>query len=78
MGICLPKSEGGLGLKDLFSWNQACVMQNLWAIFFQIWLIMDSLDSPLCAEGKELMGGFSFTMLQLGMEKAVEIKNLGT
>ena len=27
--ICYPKSEGGLGLKDLFSWNQACIMQNI-------------------------------------------------
>ncbi|XP_039021875.1 uncharacterized protein LOC120154125 [Hibiscus syriacus] len=24
--ICLPKSEGGLGLKDLKTWNKACMM----------------------------------------------------
>ena len=30
--ICFPKSEGGLGLKDLITWNQACVLQNIWAI----------------------------------------------
>ena len=30
--ICTPKSEGGLGLKDLKSWNHACVLQNIWAI----------------------------------------------
>ena len=28
----MPKSEGGLGLKELVSWNQSCVMQNIWAI----------------------------------------------
>ena len=30
--ICLPKSEGGLGLKDIISWNTACMLQNIWAI----------------------------------------------
>ena len=30
--ICSPKSEGSLGLKDSVSWNQACVLQNIWAI----------------------------------------------
>ena len=27
--ICYPKSEGGLGIKKLSSWNQACVMQSI-------------------------------------------------
>ena len=27
--ICLPKSEGGLGLKDIISWNTACMLQNI-------------------------------------------------
>ncbi|CAL1351994.1 unnamed protein product [Linum trigynum] len=26
--ICLPKKEGGLGLRDLYTWNVACVWQN--------------------------------------------------
>ena len=30
--ICYPKSDGGLRLKDLKSWNHACVLQNIWAI----------------------------------------------
>ena len=30
--MCLPKSESGLGLKKLVSWNQACIIQNIWAI----------------------------------------------
>ena len=30
--ICYPKSEGDLGLNDLVSWNQPCVLQNIWAI----------------------------------------------
>ena len=39
--ICHPKSEGGLGLKDMLSWNQACIMQNVWAIISKagsIWI----------------------------------------
>ena len=30
--ICHPKSEGGLGLKELVSWNKACRLQSIWAI----------------------------------------------
>ena len=31
--ICLPKAEGGLGLKDILSWNKACMIQHIWQIF---------------------------------------------
>ena len=27
--ICYPKNEGGLGLKDITSWNKACIVQNI-------------------------------------------------
>lgn len=28
--ICLPKNEGGLGIKDLISWNKALMIRHLW------------------------------------------------
>ena len=31
--ICYPKAEGGLGLKDVISWNQVCILHHLWSIF---------------------------------------------
>ena len=39
--VCYPKAEGGLGLKDILSWNQACMIQHLWSIFTRsgsIWI----------------------------------------
>ena len=39
--VCHPRSEGGLGLKDMASWNKACIMQNIWAIICKagsIWI----------------------------------------
>ena len=39
--VCFPKSEGGLGLEDLVSWNKACVLQSIWAIISKsgsIWI----------------------------------------
>ncbi|XP_022761474.1 uncharacterized protein LOC111307662 [Durio zibethinus] len=39
--ICFSKSEGGLGLKDIVSWNQACLMKNMQDIFIKagpIWI----------------------------------------
>lgn len=29
---CLPKEEGGLGLRDLFSWNRAAIFYHLWRL----------------------------------------------
>lgn len=31
--VCLPKQEGGLGIKDLQIWNEAAVAKNLWRCF---------------------------------------------
>ena len=33
--ICLPKAEGGLGVKDILSWNRACIIQNIWSLITQ-------------------------------------------
>lgn len=30
--LCLPKSDGGLGIKDLTLWNKVCVLKNLWSL----------------------------------------------
>ena len=34
--VCYPKSEGGLGLKDITNWNKACIIQNIWSIFTKV------------------------------------------
>ncbi|CAA7026629.1 unnamed protein product [Microthlaspi erraticum] len=39
--LSYPKSEGGLGLKDIESWNNACGLKLLWMLFFRagsIWV----------------------------------------
>ncbi|XVF88014.1 hypothetical protein PTKIN_Ptkin19aG0015400 [Pterospermum kingtungense] len=33
--VCFPKAEEGFGLKDIYTWNQASIMKNLWDIFMQ-------------------------------------------
>ena len=33
--ICLPKVEGGLGVKDMLNWNRACIIQNTWSLITQ-------------------------------------------
>ena len=33
--MCYPKAESGLGIKDIFSWNNACIIQNIWSILTQ-------------------------------------------
>lgn len=39
--VCLPKAEGGLGVKDLLSWNRACFMHSIKYIMMKdgsIWI----------------------------------------
>ncbi|CAA7020346.1 unnamed protein product [Microthlaspi erraticum] len=39
--LCFPKEEGGLGLKDISSWNNACLLKLIWLLFFRagsIWV----------------------------------------
>ena len=33
--ICHPKSEWRLDLKDMYIWNQTCMIQNMWDIIVQ-------------------------------------------
>jgi hypothetical protein len=34
--VCLPKQEGGLGLKRVEDWNKAIVMKHIWNLFTQV------------------------------------------
>lgn len=39
--ISQPKSEGGLGLRNLSSWNETCGLKLIWMLFFRggsIWV----------------------------------------
>jgi hypothetical protein len=31
--LCLPKEEGGLGIKKLEEWNRATMMRHIWNLF---------------------------------------------
>ncbi|CAG7872166.1 unnamed protein product, partial [Brassica rapa] len=33
--VCKPKEEGGLGVKDLLTWNKACCLRLIWLLFFR-------------------------------------------
>ena len=33
--VTLTKDQGGLGVKDLHSWNLACILKLIWMIFFR-------------------------------------------
>lgn len=39
--MTLTKDQGGLGVKDLLNWNQACILKLVWLLFFRpdsIWV----------------------------------------
>jgi hypothetical protein len=36
--ICVPKKEGGLGIKRLEVWNKASMMIHIWSLFARVGL----------------------------------------
>lgn len=32
LDVCLPKEEGGLGLKQVSQWNKAVIMKLIWLL----------------------------------------------
>lgn len=52
--ITKPKSEGGLGIKNLFIWNKACMLRLVWMLFTQAgsiwaaWYREEILGGSLC------------------------------
>ena len=33
--ICLPREEGGLGLRRVKDWNDATIMKHIWNLFYR-------------------------------------------
>lgn len=51
--VTKEKSQGGLGIKDLYTWNRACTLKLIWLLFFQsgsvwvTWFKSEILDNDL-------------------------------
>jgi len=61
--ICLPKKEGGLGIKRLATWNQVSML-NHYGIFFSVRFSVGCLDPRKLVEREEFLAG-----LHLELEK---------
>lgn len=35
--VCMPKDEGGLGLKSLTDWNKSAVLRHKWSLYTKAW-----------------------------------------
>jgi hypothetical protein len=45
--VCVPKNEGGLGLRRLDDWNLATILRPIWALFASlgfIWVVWVKLN----------------------------------
>lgn len=75
--VCKPKSEGGLGLKALLSWNHTCIIQHIWAILMQARCLWKCLDKGICLEREEFDANILHAKQQLELEEINETKALG-
>ena len=54
--VCIPKSQGGSGLKKLDIWNEALLIKNLWSIASDknyLWLKWVNMVKP---RGRNILG----------------------
>lgn len=69
--MCLPRSEGGLGCRDLASWNIALMLKHLWCIVKgNDQLIWVEWRQHFFIEEKKYMGSKNTRNLLLELEKA--------
>jgi hypothetical protein len=57
--LCLPKKDGGLGIKKLKEWNHAAVMRHIWIMEFvcEIRVSLGCVGACSVVKGEELLGG---------------------
>ncbi|XP_016675141.1 uncharacterized protein [Gossypium hirsutum] len=54
--ICSPKSEGGLGLRDLEVWNNVCILQHIRSILAEEGSLSVAWNKEYVYEGEEVLG----------------------
>ena len=84
--VCLPKREGGLGIKDVDSWNKAATLKHLWHLcqalgtvtgcLHQLCLVQ--LGQDLSYQKQEHLGTKVIWRMLLGLEKNDEAEALGS
>lgn len=66
--VCLPKIGGGLGIKQILDWNNACVMRVIWLLIIGAYglrglmliLSKKGTSGPLMSLAFALMAGGKF------------------
>ena len=53
--VCLPKQEGGLGLKRIEEWNKAAVLKHIWHLFTQAGSLWVAWVHDVLLKGKSFL-----------------------
>jgi hypothetical protein len=72
--LCLPKKDGGLGIKKLEEWNCAAMMRHIWIMEFvcEIRVSLGCVGACSVVKGEELLGGSYSSDLFLELEEVVK------
>jgi hypothetical protein len=66
--VCVPKKEGGLGLKRLDVWNQAVMLKHIWNLFAQVGSLWVAWVEKNWLKGEELLASSYTSTLLLELE----------
>ncbi|CAL1371966.1 unnamed protein product [Linum trigynum] len=72
--VALPRAEGGLGFKDLSSWNKACLARHIWGVLSDQKNSLDCLVKGLQTSKPRHLGGTNERFL--GLEQNPKLRDL--
>ncbi|OMO78705.1 reverse transcriptase [Corchorus capsularis] len=72
--ISHPKSEGGLSLKNMTIWNQACILKHLWSIFVQSGSLWIAWIHAYILKGSNIMEIPSLQRYSWNMKKLLKLR----
>ena len=76
--ICNPKEEDGLGLKDDLSWNQACILQNIWAIISKSGSLWIAWIETYVLKGRSIWEVSNTQTSSWNWKKLLQLRNLAS
>ena len=74
--VCHSKDEGGLGLKDILSWNQASMIQHLWSIFSKLGSIWIAWIHAYELKGRNIWQASMFASCSWSWKKILQLRSL--
>jgi hypothetical protein len=63
--LCLPKKEGGMGIKKLEEYNRVAIMRHIWSFLVKAVSLWIAGVEAILLKGEKLLAGKHFSSLHV-------------